>query len=85
VTTRARYESQHAVGSCGTCHTHTDQIGFGLENFDGIGVYRTMEAGKSIDSSGYIEDLNHATFTGPEDLARKLARRPRSRSASPLR
>src|SRR6185436_16704116 len=36
VTTRARYESQHAVGSCGTCHTHTDQIGFGLENFDGI-------------------------------------------------
>jgi hypothetical protein len=76
VTTRQRYETQHAVGSCGACHTHMDDIGFGLENFDGIGVYRTMEAGKPIDASGYIEDLNHLTFTGPEDLARKLAAAP---------
>jgi hypothetical protein len=76
VTTRQRYETQHAVGSCGVCHTHMDDIGFGLENFDGIGVYRTKEAGASIDASGYIEDLNHLTFTGPEDLARKLAAAP---------
>ena len=76
VTTRQRYETQHAVGSCGACHTHMDDIGFGLENFDGVGVYRTMEAGKPVDPSGYIEDLNHLTFTGPEDLARKLAAAP---------
>jgi hypothetical protein len=73
VTTRQRYETQHAVGSCGGCHTHIDQIGFGLENFDGVGVYRTTEAGQPIDASGYIEDLNHTTFAGPEDLAKKLA------------
>jgi hypothetical protein len=76
VTTRQRYETQHAVGSCGACHTHIDDIGFGLENFDGIGVYRTMEAGKPIDASGYVEDLNHTTFTGAEDLAHKLAAAP---------
>ncbi|HVU52887.1 MAG TPA: DUF1592 domain-containing protein, partial [Polyangia bacterium] len=76
VTTRQRYETQHAVGSCGVCHVHMDDIGFGLENFDGVGVYRTMENGQPIDASGYIEDLNHLTFTGPEDLARKLAAAP---------
>lgn len=76
VTTRQRYEAQHAVGSCGACHTHIDQIGFGLENFDGVGVYRTMEAGQPIDASGYIEDLNHTTFNGAEDLANKLAADP---------
>jgi hypothetical protein len=76
VTTRQRYETQHAVGSCGTCHVHMDDTGFGLENFDGVGVYRTMENGLPIDASGYVEDLNHLTFTGPEDLARKLAAAP---------
>ncbi len=76
VTTRQRYETQHAVGSCGVCHTHMDDIGFGLENFDGVGVYRTTEVGQPIDASGYVEDLNHTTFTGPEDLARKLAAAP---------
>ncbi len=75
-TTRERYEQQHAVGSCGACHTHMDQIGFGFENFDGIGAYRSMEAGKPIVSSGYVEDLKHTTFNGPEDLARKLAAAP---------
>jgi hypothetical protein len=75
-TTRQRYENQHAVSSCGVCHKRIDQIGFGLENFDGVGVYRTKEAGMAIDSTGYIESLNHTTFTGPEDLARKLAAAP---------
>jgi hypothetical protein len=50
-----------------------DQIGFGLENFDGVGKYRTSEAGKPIDAKGYVENLDHLTFDGPEDLAKKLA------------
>jgi hypothetical protein len=76
VTTRQRYETQHAVGSCGACHTHIDDIGFGLENFDGVGVYRTMEVGQPIDASGYILDLGDVKFNGPEDLAQKLAAAP---------
>lgn len=72
-TTRERYEQQHAVGSCGACHSHIDPIGFGLENFDGVGKYRTMEVGKPIDASGYIDDLGRAAFNGPEELAQTLA------------
>lgn len=75
-TTRERYETQHAVGTCGACHSHMDQIGFGLENFDGVGKYRTLEAGKPINAKGYVADLNHTDFDGPEDLAKKLAAAP---------
>jgi hypothetical protein len=53
-----------------------DDIGFGLENFDGVGVYRTTEVGMPIDATGYIQDLNHTTFNGPADLAQKLAAAP---------
>jgi hypothetical protein len=76
VTTRQRYEMQHAVGGCATCHVHIDDIGFGLENFDGIGKFRTQEAGQPINASGTIVDLSNTTFNGPEDLARKLAAQP---------
>jgi hypothetical protein len=76
VTTRQRYESVHAVGSCGACHSHMDRIGFGLENFDGVGVYRTTEVGQPIDSTGEILDLGDLTFNGPADLAQKLAAAP---------
>jgi hypothetical protein len=53
-----------------------DPIGFGLENFDGIGRYRTTEAGQAIDASGTIAALAGETFNGPSDLASKLAAAP---------
>lgn len=76
VTTRERYEDQHAVGSCQACHGQMDPIGFGLENFDGIGHYRTTEAGQAIDASGTIEALSSEMFNGPSDLAAKLEAAP---------
>jgi len=76
VTTRERYEDQHAVGSCQACHGQMDPIGFGLENFDGIGRYRTTEAGQPIDASGTIAVLDKETFNGPADLASKLVAAP---------
>jgi hypothetical protein len=76
VTTRERYEDQHAVGSCQACHGQMDPIGFGLENFDGIGRFRTTEAGQAIDASGTIAVLNKETFNGPSDLASKLEAAP---------
>jgi hypothetical protein len=76
VTTRQRYEKQHALGGCATCHSMMDPIGFGLENFDGVGVFRTQEGGKPIDASGTILALGGTAFNGPADLAQKLATAP---------
>ena len=43
-----------------------DPIGLGLENFDGIGRYRTTENGELIDPSG---DLDGAPFADARELA----------------
>ena len=46
----------HMTGpSCAGCHQIMDPIGLGLENFDGIGRYRTLENGALIDASGVLD------------------------------
>ncbi len=50
-------------------------IGFGFENFDGVGLWRDTQNGKPIDPSGEInstESLN-GPLMGPVELANKLA------------
>jgi hypothetical protein len=47
-----------------------DPLGFALENFDGIGKWRTAEGGTPIDSSGMLP--NGAPFQGPQELRRAL-------------
>src|SRR5262249_26165325 len=34
----------HAQGGCASCHGLMDPVGFGLENYDQLGRYRTVEA-----------------------------------------
>jgi hypothetical protein len=49
-----------------------DQLGFGLENYDAIGQYRTEEAnGLAVDSAGELPD--GSVFTGAVELANLLA------------
>jgi hypothetical protein len=50
-----------AAASCAACHALTDPLGFGLENFDAVGKYRTLENGHPVDATG---DLNGAKFDG---------------------
>lgn len=59
---------------CAACHKFMDPIGLGFESFDAVGRYRTLEAGKAIDSSGelFATDVDGA-FDGPTQLAQKLA------------
>lgn len=40
--------------ACAACHDAMDPIGLGLENFDGIGAWRTHDAGGVIDPSGVL-------------------------------
>ena len=39
---------------CAACHDAMDPIGLGLENFDGIGAWRTTDGGGVIDPSGVL-------------------------------
>jgi hypothetical protein len=81
-TTRQKLEKHRTAGSsCAACHSFMDPIGLGLENFDGIGAYRTMEAGQAIDASGSLDGVNFtdarglsAALKNHKDLASCLAR-----------
>lgn len=53
--------------TCFGCHSQMDPIGGGLQNFNGIGKFRTVdEAGVSIQPTGYLPDGRR--FTGVEQL-----------------
>jgi hypothetical protein len=53
-TTRDRVEKHVASGACPGCHSQINPLGYPLESYDGLGVYRTKENGYDIDSSGAI-------------------------------
>jgi hypothetical protein len=51
---------------CASCHDQMDPLGFGFENFDGIGKYRTKDGEFAIDSSGILP--SGKKFDGPMEL-----------------
>jgi Protein of unknown function (DUF1592)/Protein of unknown function (DUF1588)/Protein of unknown function (DUF1595)/Protein of unknown function (DUF1585) len=53
-TVRERLEQHMTDPSCAGCHQMLDGIGFGLENFDAVGRYRTTENGETIDAQSEI-------------------------------
>jgi hypothetical protein len=71
LTLRERLEVHRADPSCAACHAEMDDIGFGLEGFDGIGSFRTEDNGVPIDASGRLAD--GSTFVGARALAELIA------------
>ena len=63
-TARQRLTSHATAPACAGCHKITDPIGLGLENFDGIGQFRTVENGEPIDASGDFDGLPYADPVG---------------------
>ena len=64
-----------ASPGCASCHAQMDPIGFALENFDGVGRWRTMsEANTPIDASGRLP--NGTTFEGVNGLRQVLLSQP---------
>lgn len=53
-TLRQRLEQHRADPACANCHARMDPIGFGLENFDGIGAWRTQDGDLPVDTSGTL-------------------------------
>ncbi len=73
VTTRQRFEQHRSSPQCQGCHMMLDPIGFGFENYDGVGLWRDTDNGLPIDASGNVPDTDAAgPFNGAVELARKL-------------
>jgi len=75
-TLRARLESHRAVTSCNQCHGVIDPIGLAMENFDGIGAYRTRESDSRlpVDATSVLPD--GTPLNGVVTLREALARKP---------
>jgi mono/diheme cytochrome c family protein len=69
---REQLEQHRKNPTCASCHRRMDPLGFGLENFDAIGAWRTMDGKFPVDSSGVLPDGR--TFNGPEELRAILAK-----------
>jgi hypothetical protein len=73
-TTRQKYQDHKTQAFCSACHDQFDTIGFGLEEMDGIGRYRTTENGLPIDTTGSLVSTDvDGPFAGVVDLTQKLA------------
>jgi hypothetical protein len=74
LTQREVLERHRADPMCAGCHELMDPIGLGLENYDAIGRYRTLDGTQPIDSAGALP--SGEPFTGPKELAAMVAGRP---------
>jgi hypothetical protein len=75
VSTREKFQQHETNPACASCHTLIDPIGFGFENFDAVGRYRTIDNGRPVDASGEVfssQDID-GKFAGVAELGRKLA------------
>ena len=63
---RQQMEKHRANAICASCHTKMDPLGFGLENYDGIGKWRTKDGKFPVDSSGTLP--NGKSFYDPSEM-----------------
>ncbi len=63
---RQQLEQHRTNPTCAACHSRMDPLGFGLENFNAIGAWRTKDGKFPVDSAGVLPDGR--TFNGPNDL-----------------
>ncbi len=73
-TARERFAEHSQNQACKGCHELMDGIGFGFENYDAVGRYRTEEDGQAIDASGSIaaSDVD-GSFDGAVEMSKQLA------------
>lgn len=75
LTQRERLDLHRQDSSCKGCHEVMDPLGFGLENYDAIGAYRTLDGELPVDASGELPDGE--TFVGAIELGELLAQDPK--------
>ena len=63
---REQMEQHRSNAVCASCHARMDALGFALENYDGIGRWRTKDGDMPIDPSGVLP--NGKVLSGPAEL-----------------
>ena len=63
---RQKMEVHRKNPACATCHTKMDALGFGFENYDAVGRWRTKDGALVIDSTATLPDGKK--FSGPAQL-----------------
>jgi hypothetical protein len=85
VSNRERFAMHTSNAACSGCHRLIDGLGFGLENYDGVGRYRTMDQGVPVNADGEVietSDMN-GPYTGGPELADLLAHSAQVRDCAP--
>ncbi len=71
--TRERFARHSSDPACSGCHLLLDKLGFGFENYDGVGKWRTTDTGRAVDASGEIAGTDvEGPFRGVRELGAKL-------------
>ncbi len=73
-TIREQLEQHRTNPTCASCHSRIDPLGFGLENYDAIGRWRTREREHPVDSSGVLP--TGQSFDGSAELRAILVSQP---------
>ena len=74
-TLRQKMEQHRDNPVCSSCHARMDPIGFGFENFDGIGAWRDKDGDAAIDPSGEL--VSGEKFASPAELRAILMKQKR--------
>ncbi|HEY1220624.1 MAG: DUF1592 domain-containing protein [Bryobacteraceae bacterium] len=67
---RQQMEKHRSNAVCASCHSKMDPLGFGLENYDAVGKWRTLDGKFPVDSSGTLP--NGQTFSTPAEMRAAL-------------
>ncbi|MFC5453271.1 DUF1592 domain-containing protein [Prosthecobacter fluviatilis] len=63
LTTHERLLAHQEDPQCASCHRKIDPIGFGLENFDAAGQWRTEDSYMAVDANGKADPKTKKTWT----------------------
>lgn len=63
LTARERLQAHQEEPQCASCHRKIDPIGFGLENFDAVGLWRVSDTYQALDGNGKPDPKARKTWT----------------------
>jgi hypothetical protein len=72
---RERMEKHRENAMCASCHARMDPIGFGFENYDGVGKWRDKDGSYAVDAAGKL--LSGEDFRDAGELKKILVEQKR--------